>query len=137
VAPLKPQKIDLQQSYPCPSCLGKLQPIALTEALGCDRCHLIFVIADEQNLMQLGGVGRYYRAWHWLGDRWQLNGSSKYSEELRRRGFILVFSLFLITLPLLGWLIATQQSVLLLMFMTTILLLAVSWGFMMSHPGDF
>jgi len=140
----KAQKIDLQQSYPCPSChrQGKLNPIALTDAMGCDRCHLIFVVENEgYSLILLGGLDRYRRDWYWMGDRWQLNygTDSKYSREIWRRGFILLFSLFLImVLPLFGWLIATHRSLLLLIFlsiMSTILLLAASWGLFMS--GDF
>lgn len=69
----KPQKIDLDQTYPCPCPRkrGKLKPIALTDAFGCDRCSLMFELElDGYSLSQLGGIDNQRRTWQWIG-KWQ------------------------------------------------------------------
>ncbi|TYQ30566.1 hypothetical protein [Pseudanabaena sp. UWO310] len=69
----KPQKIDLEQIYPCPCPRrrGKLKPIALTDAFGCDRCPLLFQIEDDgYSLSQLGGLDSQRHHWQWTG-KWQ------------------------------------------------------------------
>jgi hypothetical protein len=69
----KPQKIDLEQIYPCPCPRkrGKLKPIALTDAFGCDRCSLLFELEnDGYNLLQLGGLDSQRHRWQWVG-KWQ------------------------------------------------------------------
>ncbi len=69
----KPQKIDLEQIYPCPCPRkrGKLKPIALTDAFGCDRCSLLFQLEnDGYSLVQLGGIDSQRHAWQWTG-QWQ------------------------------------------------------------------
>jgi hypothetical protein len=66
----KPQKIDLGQIYPCPCPRkrGKLKPIALTDAFGCDRCSLLFELEnDGYSLLQLGGIDSQRHAWQWVG----------------------------------------------------------------------
>ena len=65
-------KIDLNQVYPCPSCRrGKLNVIALTEALGCNRCQQIFVLEDKNRaLEQLSTTYPYKRSWYWMGRGW-------------------------------------------------------------------
>ncbi|MDX2255211.1 MAG: hypothetical protein NW214_06835 [Pseudanabaenaceae cyanobacterium bins.39] len=69
-----PQKIDSEQIYPCP-CVrnrGKLKPIALMDAFGCDHCSLMFEInEDGYKLLQLGGLSHYPQSWQWVG-KWQL-----------------------------------------------------------------
>ncbi|NJO95933.1 MAG: hypothetical protein HC764_07790 [Pleurocapsa sp. CRU_1_2] len=56
--PYKIHTIDLTCEYPCPCRRnGKLQPIILTEALGCDRCQQLFVVKkDGQTIEQLSFV---------------------------------------------------------------------------------
>ncbi|WP_254923733.1 hypothetical protein [Pseudanabaena sp. SR411] len=69
----KPQKIDLEQIYPCPCPRkrGKLKPIALTDAFGCDRCSLLFQLEnDGYSLLQLGGIESQQHTWQWTG-KWQ------------------------------------------------------------------
>jgi len=69
----KPQKIDLEQIYPCPCPRrrGRLKPIALTDAFGCDRCSLLFQLEnDGYSLSQLGGIDSQRHAWQWTG-KWQ------------------------------------------------------------------
>ncbi|NJK51328.1 hypothetical protein HC931_27410 [Candidatus Gracilibacteria bacterium] len=70
--PQKSQKIDLSSEYPCPCRRrGRLLPIVLTEAFGCDRCQQIFVV-DEKNqvIEQLSTNYPGKRAWRWTGYRW-------------------------------------------------------------------
>jgi hypothetical protein len=68
----KYQKIDLEKEYPCPCRRrGKLQPIILTEAMGCDRCQQIFVVQDNAHVIeQLSSTYPYKKAWRWTGSRW-------------------------------------------------------------------
>ncbi len=66
-------KIDLNKEYPCPCCKGLLQPITLTEALGCEKCQHIFIIDKNQEFIeQLSSVYPYKKAWKWTGKRWQI-----------------------------------------------------------------
>jgi hypothetical protein len=69
----KPHKIDLDQIYPCPCPRkrGKLKPITLTNAFGCDRCSLLFELEnDGYSLLQLGGLDSQRHLWQWVG-KWQ------------------------------------------------------------------
>ncbi len=68
--PLTP--ISLERSYPCPCCRqGELQPILLTEALGCSRCQHIFALTpDSCGIKQLGTAYPYSRIWYWCGQAW-------------------------------------------------------------------
>jgi hypothetical protein len=73
----KAHKIDLQTAYPCPCRRqGRLSPIALTEAFGCDRCHQIFVVKEGGYLLeQLSTHYPYKRVWYWTGQQWRLDRS--------------------------------------------------------------
>lgn len=73
MAPNQHQKIYLAQEYPCPCHLnGKLRPIVLTEAFGCDRCHRIFVLqADGLAIEELASIHPYKRRYYWNGNRFQ------------------------------------------------------------------
>lgn len=75
--PQKAQKIDLNAEYPCPCRRrGRLLPIVLTEAFGCDRCQQIFVLEDNgQAIEQLSSTYPYKRAWRWTGHRWSTANS--------------------------------------------------------------
>lgn len=68
----KSQKIDLNTDYPCPCRRrGRLIPIALTEALGCDRCQQIFVVEEGGYVIeQLSTHYPYKQAWRWSGHQW-------------------------------------------------------------------
>lgn len=74
----KIQKIDHQADYPCPCRRsGRLNPITLTEAFGCDRCQQIFVVQEDGYVMeQLSTHYPYKRAWRWTGQQWRLDQSS-------------------------------------------------------------
>lgn len=53
--------------------MGEICPIALTEALGCDKCHHIFVVrADGYTLEQLSSTYPYKQVWYWTGKEWCL-----------------------------------------------------------------
>ncbi|MBE9226644.1 hypothetical protein IQ264_14545 [Phormidium sp. LEGE 05292] len=68
----KAQKIDLNSDYPCPcGRRGRLMPIVLTEAFGCNKCQQIFVVEDNGHAIeQLSTTYPYKRAWNWTGNRW-------------------------------------------------------------------
>jgi hypothetical protein len=73
----KSQKLDLSADYPCPCRRrGRIVPIALTEAFGCDRCQQIFVVQDDGYVIeQLSTHYPYKRAWRWTGQVWRLDRS--------------------------------------------------------------
>lgn len=70
----KAQKIDLNTDYPCPCRRrGRLVPITLTEAFGCDRCQQIFVVEDSGYVIeQLSTTYPYKRTWRWTGHQWNI-----------------------------------------------------------------
>jgi len=76
--PEEPQTLDLDSSYPCPSCKqGWLIPITLTEAWGCDRCKQIFELKAQPNT--IGKLTTPYprqRLWKWNGKHWVLSKST-------------------------------------------------------------
>ena len=68
----KAHPIDLNADYPCPCRRrGRLMPIVLTEAFGCDRCQQIFVVEEgRQAIEELSVSHSYKRVWRWTGQRW-------------------------------------------------------------------
>jgi hypothetical protein len=72
VRPQKSLKIDLTKDYPCPCRRrGRLLPIILTEAFGCDRCQKIFVVDEKSQIIeQLSSNYPGKHAWRWTGYRW-------------------------------------------------------------------
>lgn len=74
----KVQKIDLNNDYPCPCRRrGRLVPITLTEAFGCNRCQQIFVVQESGYVIeQLSTTYPYKRAWRWTGHQWNIAHSS-------------------------------------------------------------
>jgi hypothetical protein len=74
----KSQKIDQSADYPCPCRRnGRIQPITLTEAFGCDRCQQIFVVQEDGYVIeQLSTHYPYKRSWRWTGHQWRLDRSS-------------------------------------------------------------
>nr|WP_242028220.1 hypothetical protein [Pseudanabaena sp. FACHB-2040] len=67
----------MNADYPCPCRRrGRIVPIALTEAFGCDRCQQIFVVRDDGYVLeQLSSHYPYKRAWRWTGQQWRLDRS--------------------------------------------------------------
>ncbi|NJK27744.1 MAG: hypothetical protein HC925_03325 [Coleofasciculaceae cyanobacterium SM2_3_26] len=68
----KSHKIDLNSEYPCPCHRrGKLIPITLTDAFGCNRCQQIFVVEEDGHAIeQLATNYPYKQAWRWTGHQW-------------------------------------------------------------------
>ncbi len=100
--PPKVHKIDLSKTYPCPCRRqGELTPIALTEAMGCQRCQQIFVVKqDGYTIEQLSTTYPYKKSWYWTGYQWQPVRRSLLESYWY---FLLGLSLFIL-LPLLLWL---------------------------------
>jgi hypothetical protein len=108
------QKIDISADYPCP-CRhkkGKLLPIALTEAFGCDRCKRMFVLKENGVVIEeLSYVYPYKPTWRWSGNRWiQVNTS--WANNYLPRTLILVLILLAIGPPI-ALLLTTHQSAIL------------------------
>lgn len=91
--PKRSLKIDLHNEYPCPCRRrGRLQPIVLTEAMGCDRCQQIFVLQENgQVIEQLSSSYPYKRMWRWNGYRWVA-----VHQSLRENYLSIVLGIFLL-----------------------------------------
>ncbi len=97
----KSQKIDLNAEYPCPCRRrGKLVPIALTEAFGCNRCQQIFVVEENgHTIEQLSTTYPYRQAWRWTGQQWNKAYSGRTDSYLPLAlGIILI--LLIVWLPI-------------------------------------
>jgi hypothetical protein len=127
--PPKSHKIDLQQSYPCPLCRGKLQPITLTDAVGCDRCHLIFVAEEDGYTMMQVGVNA--RSWYWCGKQWNLS-DRKLKENQHFAEFTFIRLILILCVVILLCLL-TKTPEFLLGFTLIVLLLAISWRFLQRN----
>ncbi|WP_066381331.1 MULTISPECIES: hypothetical protein [unclassified Anabaena] len=97
----KPEKIDLNSEYICPCRRrGRLIPITLTEAFGCDRCQQIFVVEDNGYMLeQLSTTYPYKRAWRWTGSGWNVV-HPKLRESYLPIALGIIFVLVIIWLPL-------------------------------------
>ncbi len=105
VRPQKPVKIDLSNDYPCPCRRrGRLLPIVLTEAFGCDRCQQIFVVEENgQTIEQLSSSYPYKRSWRWTGYRWMVVRPNLGD------GYLPMMSGMIVVL-LIGWLLLALRS---------------------------
>jgi hypothetical protein len=97
------------QSYPCPCHRhGKLVPIYLTEAFGCDRCPRMFVLESDGRLVQQRiGSEMEARSWRWVGQDWQLIAPH---QDDRQRQALRRITLGLLLL-LVGWRLFGQRWV--------------------------
>lgn len=116
----KAQKIDLNQDYPCPSCpyrrQGRLVPITLTEAFGCNRCQQIFVIEEGGYAVeQLSTTYPYKRVWRWTGQQWT---TASRARESYLPIAIWIIIILLVMLPLAMQLPSNPQNILLWAMMT-------------------
>lgn len=77
-------KIDLNREYPCPCRRqGKLLPIILTEAMGCDSCQQIFVLTENgQFIQEVSSSYPYQKVWSWNGKRWYSIGNSWQQQKI-------------------------------------------------------
>ncbi|WP_287129455.1 hypothetical protein [Candidatus Cyanaurora vandensis] len=98
---MKPEKIDLEEHYPCPRCKrGQLKAIVLTEAFGCDRCNQIFGLAEESyTLEQLSTSYPYKKAWQWSGTVWRDDSRGIDSTYLPAAILVVILPLLLLWLP--------------------------------------
>lgn len=102
--PQKPIKLDSNHDYPCPCRRkGRLLPITLTEAFGCDRCQQIFAIDEKrQEIELLSSAYPYKRIWRWTGHRWRA------LQQVNNGSFPLFLGLILMIL--IGWLFLALHS---------------------------
>lgn len=101
----KAKKIDFDKDYPCPcGRRGRILPITLTEAFGCDRCQQIFVVEESgQVLEQLSTTYPYKKAWLWTGTRW-------HRAHTGLKDHYLPLSLFIIVVLLGLWLVLALHA---------------------------
>lgn len=97
----KAEKIDFNNEYPCPCRRrGRLIPITLTDAFGCDRCQQIFVVQDNGIVLeQLSTTYPYKRAWRWTGSSWHVV-HPRFGESYLPIALSIIFVLVIIWLPL-------------------------------------
>lgn len=97
----KPEKLDFNSEYPCPCRRkGRLVPITLTEAFGCDRCQQIFVVEDNGYILeQLSTTYPYKKAWRWTGNSWNVV-HPRLGENYLPVALVVIFVLVIIWLPL-------------------------------------
>ena len=97
----KTEKINLNEEYPCPCRRkGRLLPIVLTDALGCDHCQQIFVVSENGQVMEsLSSTYPYKRAWRWTGNRW-IAAYSGWGHNYLPIALGIILVLLLIWLPL-------------------------------------
>ena len=135
--PHKVQKIDLTSEYPCPCRRnGKLKPIVLTEALGCDRCQQIFVVKkDGQVIEQLSSIYQK-KSWRWMGNRWK-NTNGVWKQNSLPMMLLLLFSLSMIIAvvlqQMLRWLNAQSMISWIVVFLFLIMLLILSLFIFYRH----
>lgn len=98
----KAHRIDLQAEYPCPCRRqGQLSPIALTEALGCNRCQQIFVVREDGYLLeQLSTHYPYKRIWYWTGKQWHLDHSTLSNHYLPLATLVFGVGMFVLLLAI-------------------------------------
>lgn len=98
----KNHPLDLNCKYPCP-CRRKgiLLPIILTEAMGCDRCQQIFVVAEKEGYIeQLNSTYPYKKRWRWSGKRW-ISTNKPWQESYFLWGIVCFIFSILVSTPLL------------------------------------
>ena len=135
--PHKVHKIDLTSEYPCPCRRnGKLKPIVLTEALGCDRCQQIFAVKkDGLTIEQLSSIYQK-KSWRWTGNRWK-NAYGVWKQNSFSMILLLLFSLsitIVVVLPqMLRWLNAQSMISWIVVFLFLIMLLILSLFIFYRH----
>lgn len=126
-------KIDPNHSYPCPCPRrqGKLQPITLTSAFGCDRCGMIFVVDKEgQFLTQVGSIDPHAPKWYWTGKRWRTNYPTV---QTIGGGLVLQLGLGLVIVITIAFGIGVEAVVPLGVVMVITVLLLLLW-LLILHP---
>ena len=112
--PYKVQKIDLNNEYPCPCRRkGKLKPIVLTEALGCDRCQQIFVVKKDGQIIEQLSYVYQKKSWRWTGNKWK-NAYARWSQSYLSAITVLMLGLTataIVMLPLLLRWLSTRSII--------------------------
>lgn len=134
----KPQKIDLEQIYPCPCPRkrGKLKPIALTDAFGCDRCSLLFELeSDGYSLLQVGGIDSQRHTWQWVG-KWR--ASNEYRQyPLLETALMYIISLLFFSLIIVWTLNLKSAFAIALAILLFTLLGLLIWRLLILRHHDF
>jgi len=124
----KAQKIDLTaHDYPCPCrCQGRLQPILLTEAFGCDRCQKIFAVEENGYvLQQVSTSSPYKKTWYWTGKQW-IAIHSDLKEYYLPVGLLVILVLPIVWLSLYFLLAPSGSSIMVWVFIPVMLLLLLA-----------
>jgi hypothetical protein len=134
----KPQKIDLEQIYPCPCPRkrGKLKPIALTDAFGCDRCSLLFELEnDGYSLLQVGGIDSQRHTWQWIG-KWR--ATREYQQyPLLETVLMYMTSLLFLSLVIMWMLDPKSPFIMPLVILLFTLLSLLIWRLLILRRRDF
>lgn len=128
----KPPKVDFHRDYPCPCRRhGRLLPIVLTDAFGCDRCQQIFVVQDNGHAIeQLSSSYPYKRTWRWTGFRWvpaRASWGSPYFSVVSGTIALLLLAWLMLTLRYLsslGMILGIAIAVLMFAFVATLFWIA-------------
>lgn len=127
----KGQKIDLTNEYPCPCRRqGHLKPIVLMDAMGCDRCQQIFVVKQDDGVIEQVSSIYQKKSWRWTGNRWK-NAYARWTQGYLSMLFIIVLSSSVLTiaiLPLLLRWLSTQSIIswtAVILFLITLLVLSL------------
>jgi hypothetical protein len=113
-----------------------LKPITLTDAFGCDRCPLMFVIEDSgHSLVQLGGIDPYRRAWQWNGAKWQASHDmkAKFQAEVLPTQLLIVSVTLMMLLLLLSLNMKLALVLPLALIATTPLILVFWWWLLLRR----
>lgn len=126
--------IDLNCEYPCPCRRnGRLKPIILTEAMGCDKCQQIFVLAENKEYIeQLNPIYPYKKRWRWIGKRW-INAQKPWQESYFLLGILCFFFSILVTIPLLITLTGGLNLISGIMVGLVFLSVCFSWWFVSNR----
>jgi hypothetical protein len=130
VRPYKSQKIDLDNEYPCPCRRkGRLQPITLTEAFGCDRCQQIFVLKENGQVIEQLSTIYQKKAWRWTGYRWT-NISVNWAKNVLSAIWAMMLMLPIVTIVAFPFALRLSSSQNIILWAMILLLLIVLPAFM-------
>ncbi|MGL5807134.1 MAG: hypothetical protein ACRC11_17125 [Xenococcaceae cyanobacterium] len=128
--PYKIQKIDLSNDYPCPCRRrGRVHPIVLTEAFGCDRCQQIFVLKENSQVIEQLSSIYHKKAWRWTGGRWT-NVSANWTKNFLSTMWAIVLMLPIITIVAFPFALRLSSSQNIVLWAMILLLLIVLPAFM-------
>lgn len=120
--------IETNREYPCPCRRkGKLLPIVLTEALGCELCQNIFVLSPQgKSIEQLNISYPYKKVWYWTGRKW-ITQDKPWRENLLLTAIVFLFALLIFCIPLLVLKVGTSLISAIMVGLIIILLFVCLW----------